>query len=162
MKRTIAAWTIALTAAMGLAACSSDPVPDPTPSASVESSATSTPEAEVPASGQSVAEACSVVQTNVQEAGEAVSQLDVSQASNDPQGTIDTIASAASSIGEAAGSVGNVDVKTSVEAVHDDLVTLGDLLSTVLVDRDLTAVGDLSTAVTDVQTSAQELATLCN
>ena len=164
MKKTIATWTIATAAMMGLAACSSEPAPESSASAgsSAESTPESTPEAEAPASDQSVAEACTVVQTNVQDAGDAVSQLDMSTATSDPQATIETITAAANSIGAAADSVGNVDVKSSVDAVHDDLVTLGDLLSTVLVDRDLTAVGDLSTAVTDVQTSAQELATLCN
>ncbi len=56
----------------------------------------------------------------------------------------------------------NAEVKTALSAVHEDFVALRDLLSKVLVDQDMSAAADITTAATDVQTSAQELATLCN
>jgi flagellar biosynthesis/type III secretory pathway M-ring protein FliF/YscJ len=161
MKKTIAAWTIAAAAVFGLAACSSTSAETDT-GADVESSASAPAEEEAPAGDQSVADACSIVQSKIQEASSAVSSIDVSSASEDPQGTVDAFTETVDGVGEAVESVSNPEVKEATSAVYDDFVALRDLLSKVLIDQDMEAAGEMATAATDVQTSAQELGTLCS
>ncbi|RUQ81846.1 hypothetical protein ELQ93_17615 [Labedella gwakjiensis] len=86
----------------------------------------------------------------------------MSNAANDPQGTVQTFTETAEAIGAAADSVSNNEVKTAVSTVYEDLIALRDVVSSVLVDGDMAAASGLTSAVTDVQTSAQELATLCS
>jgi len=162
MKKTIAAWTIAGAAVLGLAACTGAPSSDA--GAPTESSASSTPapSTEAPASDQSVADACSAVQSKIEDATTAVSDIDMSNAANDPQGTVQTFTETAEAIGAAADSVSNNEVKTAVSTVYEDLIALRDVVSKVLVDGDMAAASGLTSAVTDVQTSAQDLATLCS
>ncbi|RUR03399.1 hypothetical protein [Labedella endophytica] len=163
MKKTIAAWTIAVATVFGLAACSSADSAD-TGSESAASSApsASAPVEEAPASGASVEDACAAVQAQIEDASTAVTEIDMSQASSDPQGTVDAFSETVDAIGAAAESVDNAEVKAAVTAVYDDFVEMRDLLSKVLVDQDMEAAGDMATVVTDVQTSAQDLATLCS
>lgn len=162
MKKTIAAWTIAGAAVLGLAACTSAPSSDAGSASASASSAPSSAPAEAPASDQSVADACSSVQSKIEDATTAVSDIDMSNAANDPQGTVETFTETAEAIGAAADSVSNNEVKTAVSTVYEDLIALRDVVSSVLVDGDMAAASGLTSAVTDVQTSAQELATLCS
>ena len=162
MKKTLAAWTIAATALFGLAACSSTPSTDSGATADSESSASASARPEEAAGGQSVADACTEVQSKIQDASTAVTDIDIANAGNDPQGTVDAFTETVDSVGAAVESVDNAEVKTALSAVHEDFVALRDLLSKVLVDQDMSAAADITTAATDVQTSAQELATLCN
>ncbi|PSL36996.1 hypothetical protein CLV49_0599 [Labedella gwakjiensis] len=162
MKKTIAAWTIAGAAVLGLAACTSAPSSDAGSASASASSAPSSAPAEAPASDQSVADACSSVQSKIEDATTAVSDIDMSNAANDPQGTVQTFTETAEAIGAAADSVSNNEVKTAVSTVYEDLIALRDVVSSVLVDGDMAAASGLTSAVTDVQTSAQELATLCS
>lgn len=162
MKKTIAAWTIAGAAVFGLAACTSAPSSDAGSASASASSAPSSAPAEAPASDQSVADACSSVQSKIEDATTAVSDIDMSNAANDPQGTVATFTETAEAIGAAADSVSNNEVKTAVSTVYEDLIALRDVVSKVLVDGDMAAASGLTSAVTDVQTSAQELATLCS
>lgn len=161
MKKTIAAWTLAAATMFSLAACAGAPSSDA--GASSENSAESAPAAEENAASgdQSVADACAIVKTKIQDATTAATEIDMSQATNDPQGTVDQFTETVDGVGEAVESVSNADVKTAVSAVHEDFVALRDLLSKVLVDQDMSAAAEITTAATDVQTSAEELGSLC-
>lgn len=163
MKKTIAAWTIAAATVFGLAACSGSSAETEQGSTDASPSASASAPAEAaPATDQSVEDACATVEAKIQEASTAVSGIDMSQASSDPQGTVDAFTETVDGVGEAVEAVDNPEVKTAVTAVYDDFVSLRDLLSKVLVDQDMSAAGDMATVATDIQTSAQELATLCN
>lgn len=166
MKKTIAAWAIAAATVLGLAACSSA-TPSEDTGAGAESSASAAPSSAAPESDtgsgdQSVADACTEVQAKIQEASTAVAGIDMSTASSDPQGTVDAFTETVDGVGAAVESVNNPEVKTALSAVHEDFVALRDLLSKVLVEQDMSAAAGITTAATDVQTSAQDLATLCN
>ena len=159
MKKTIAAWSIAAAAVLGLAACTTAPA-DENGQASSPLASASAP-AEVPASDQSVEDACSSIQTQVADATAAFEGFDMSQAMNDPQGTVDTITAQADAVGAAVESVNNDEVKSAVSAVYEDLVAVRDLFSQVIIEQDISATGDLTAAAGDLQSSAQELTTLC-
>lgn len=155
MNRRIAVLTIAAAAMLGLSACSGSP------SADSGSTADSGSAAEAPASDQSVADACAIVQTKLQEASTALSEIDITATTSDPQTTIDAFSETVDGIGDAAESVSNEEVKTATTAVHEDFVTVRDLMQKVLIDQDTSVAGELSTATTDMQTSGNELNTLC-
>ncbi|WP_243230689.1 hypothetical protein [Microbacterium sp. CIAB417] len=159
MNRTIAAWTIAVVAVLGLTACSGSP------SASEPETDDSSTSEEAPAettTDQSVADACAVVVPALTEASSSMSGLsDMEAAASDPQGTVDAFNETVASIGEAADSVTNAEVKEAATALHEQYTKLGDLLSAVLIDQDASAASDMSTLTTDLMDSATELSTLC-
>lgn len=158
MKKTIAAWTIAAAAVLGLAGCTGAPGSS---AGGTSAPASSTPSAAAPASDQSVADGCAAVQSKIQDATAAISDIDMSQAMSDPQGTVDSVSATVDAVGSAADSVSNNEVKTAVSNLYDDAVALRDLLSKVLIDGDMTATAGISGAAADAQSSAQELATIC-
>jgi hypothetical protein len=166
MRKTIAAWTIAAAAVLGVTGCSS--IPTLNPEATPESSSSATPSTEASTSpegagsDQTIADACSIVTSRIEDATSAVSQLDMSQAARDPAGTVATFTETVDSIGAVVESVDNAEVKAAVAAVYEDVVALRDVVSSVLIDQDMTAATGLSGAVSDVQASSQELGTLCS
>jgi hypothetical protein len=167
MKKTIAVWTIAAAAVLGLGACSSSTPSEDTgagaeSSASAAPSTSAAPESDTGSGDQTVADACTEVQAKIQEASTAVAGIDMSTAASDPQGTVDAFTETVDGVGAAVESVNNPEVKTALSAVHEDFVALRDLLAKVLIEQDMSAAAGITTAATDVQTSAQELATLCN
>ncbi|MFF7292499.1 hypothetical protein ACFY9N_08185 [Microbacterium sp. NPDC008134] len=158
MKRQIAAWTIAVVAVLGIAGCSS------TPSAESDSDTSTSSESSAPAeqnTEQSVAEACSAVSSEISGVATELSSLDMSAAMADPEGTVATFTETVDAIGAAADSVDNAEVKEAVTAVHEDFVSLRDLLSKVLIDQDTSAAAEASTLSTDIQESTQAFMTLC-
>lgn len=155
MNRRIAAMTIAAVAILGLTACSGSP------SASDDSSTNNSSAPAEQNSDQSVADACAAAGEKVQAASTELSQLDVSAAAADPQGTVDAFSKTVDAIGEAADSVGNPEVKEAVAAVYEDFGALRDLLSKVLVDQDTSAASEMGTITADVQESSTALSTLC-
>lgn len=152
MNRRFAVLTIAAAAALGLTACAGSP--------SAETGGTADPAAAAPVSNQSVADACGIVMTKVQEASTAMSSIDMLSTA-DPQASIDAFTVTVDSIGEAADSVSNPEVKAATSAVHEDYVSLRDLMSKVLIDQDMTVTEELNTTTTDLTTSAEALTTLC-
>lgn len=155
MNRRFAVLAIAAAAMLGLSACSGSP------SAETGSTADSGTAAEAPTSDQSVADACVIVQTKLQEASTALSEIDITATTSDPQTTIDAFSETVDGIGDAAESVSNEEVKTATTAVHEDFVTVRDLMQKVLIEQDTSVAGDLGTATADMQTSSNELNTLC-
>jgi uncharacterized protein with HEPN domain len=158
MNRRLAVFAIAAVAALGLTACSGGSA---SPETEGDGDTTATAPAEQPAADQSVEDACAEVQVKIQDASTAVSEIDVSTAADDPQATVDAFTETVEGVGEAADSVSNEEVKAAVTAVYEDFVALRDGLEQVLVEQNMDAASDLTTVATDVQTSAQELSTLC-
>ncbi|GAB3600355.1 hypothetical protein [Microbacterium tumbae] len=159
MNRTIAAWTIAAVAVLGLTACSGTPsASDDTASDDTTSEETTTEET---TTDQSVADACALVTQQVTDATSDLSTLDISAASSDPQGFVDDFTATVDAIGAAADSVSNEEVKTAATAIYEDFGELRDLLSKVLIDGDTSVASELSTISTDVTESATALSTLC-
>lgn len=159
MNRRIAAWTIAAVAVLGLTACSGSPSASDD-SNKTESSAPAEPTQEA-SSDQSVADACASATAQIQSATQSLTSLDVSAASADPQGTVDTFTESVDAIGAAAESVSNPEVKAAVTAVYEDFGAMRDLLSKVLVDGDTSVATEMSTVSADVQESALAVSELC-
>lgn len=159
MNRKIAAWTIAAVAVLGLTACSG------TPTASEPKTDDTTTSAEAPAENtadQSVADACAVVLPALSEASTSMSGLsDMEAAASDPQGTVDAFKETVATIGAAADSVTNAEVKEAAGAVHEQYTKLSDLLSAVLIDQDASAASEMTTLTTDLTDAATELSTVC-
>lgn len=151
MNRKIAAFAIATVAVFGLTACSG--------ASSSDGSADDS--APVENSNQSVEEACGIVLPKLQEASAATGDIDVSGAA-DPQTTVDQFDAVVTAFGDAASSVSNPEVKAATTAVYEDFGALGEVLTKVLVDQDLSAASDLSTISSDVTESATALQKLCS
>lgn len=91
----------------------------------------------------------------------AFSGINVANAAADPQGTLDTFTRAVDAIGSAVGSVSNPEVGAGVSTVLNDITTVRDVLSRLVVNQDLTAAADLAPAAAAAQQSTTALATLC-
>jgi hypothetical protein len=157
MNRRIAAWTIAAVAVLGLTACSGSPAAEDDTSNEAGDSAP----VEETNTDQSVEDACGIVLPKLQEANTAASEIDTTGAA-DPQTTVDQFSAVVDAFGEAAASVDNAEVKEATSAVHEDFAALGDVLSKVLIDQDLTAAEGMTTITADLTESATALQELCS
>lgn len=157
MNRRIAAWTIAAVAVLGLTACSGSPAAEDDTSNEAGDSAP----VEETNTDQSVEDACGIVLPKLQEANAAASEIDTTGAT-DPQTTVDQFNTVVDAFGEAADSVDNAEVKEATSAVHEDFAALGDVLSKVLIDQDLTAAEGMTTITADLTESATALQELCS
>ncbi|KJL27954.1 hypothetical protein [Microbacterium oxydans] len=156
MNRRLAALTIAAVAVLGLTACSGTPgAPEDTAS----SNQTAAPTAE--SSDQSIADACASAAAQVQDATKDLTSIDMTTATADPQGTIDTFTQSVDAIGTAAESIANPEVKEAVSAIYEDFGAMRDVLSKVLIDHDPSAVSEWASVSADVQESATAIGTLC-
>lgn len=157
MNRRIAALIIATMAVLGLTSCSASSGVFDSPSPNAGSSA--------PAEGQngdqSVADACASAGAKVQEATKTLTDLDVSAAASDPEGTIAAFTQAADAIGAAAESVTNAEVRGAIGAAYEDFAAVRDLLSRMLLEGDASAIAGLPAAASEVQRSAAAVASLC-
>lgn len=153
MNRRIAAWTIAAVAVLGLTACAGSPA--------TEDEAGDSAPAEETNTDQSVEEACGIVIPKLQEASAASGDIDQT-ATADPQTTVDQFNTVIDAFGDAADSVSNTEVKDATSAVHEHFVTLGDVLTKVLIDKDTEAASDMATITSDVTASATALQELCS
>lgn len=159
MNRRIAAFAIASVAILGLTACSGGAAED-TANDSADS-ADSAP-AEETTTDQSVEEACGIVIPQLTEASSAMSEIDMTAAEVDPQATVDQFNSFVGTLGETVDSVSNAEVKEATAAVYEDFTALGDLLTQVVVEQDMSAAGELSAITGDVTASATALQELCS
>lgn len=157
MNRRIAAWTIAAVAVLGLTACSGSPAAEDNTSNEAGDSAP----VEETNTDQSVEDACGIVLPKLQDANAAASEIDTTGAT-DPQTTVDQFSTVVDAFGEAADSVDNAEVKEATSAVHEDFAALGDVLSKVLIDQDLTAAEGMTTITADLTESATALQELCS
>ncbi|HWS52454.1 MAG TPA: hypothetical protein VN241_15695 [Microbacterium sp.] len=157
MNRRIAALAIAAVAVLGITGCSGSPGASNTAPPDAETSAP----AESQSDGQSVADACASAGAKVQEATTTLTDLDVSAAASDPEGTIAAFTRAADALGAAAESVSNAEVRDAVVAVHEDFGAMRDLLSRMLLEQDASAITQLAATASEIQDSAATVASLC-
>ena len=156
MNRRIAALTIAAVSLLGLTACSS--------TSGGTSGETSAPSSSAPtetaaASEQTVAEACVSMAGPLQEASTTMGNL--AQASSDPQAAVDSWTALVDAYQKVADTVTNADVMAAATTATTDLTAVRDALSKIYVDGDTGALGDLTTATTNMQTSLTALNKLC-
>lgn len=180
MKRTIAAIALAISASLGLAACSGSddaaPEPDVETTAPAEEEAADDPAAEevveddsavseadeVQASTPdlSTLDACVSLMEPLQEANLAMAEL--AQAADDPQNAVDmwrALSESFESFGETAG---NAEVAELATAVGEDGHALTDVLQKVYVDEDMSAMGEFTEANDAFFASYQEILGLCD
>lgn len=92
----------------------------------------------------------------------AAASVAISQSgTTDAKTTIDAFTVAVDALGTAANSANNTKIKDALTKVYTSHGNLRDLLSKILVDKDLTVAADFSTAAAAVQTSITDLQTLC-
>ncbi|OJX64484.1 MAG: hypothetical protein BGO95_08390 [Micrococcales bacterium 73-13] len=158
MRRQITTWALVAATALGLAGCAGAPstVGQPVGSAPAAS-------APAPAQAQSVAEACVAPSAALSAAGQELADAGaaISQSGVDPQSIMSAFDSAVEALKSAAATVTNQQVKDAFAAIAGDYDTLRGLLGRVIVDRDLSALGEFGTAASSIQASAQELVALC-
>ncbi|MGM1017476.1 MAG: hypothetical protein ACQEW8_08070 [Actinomycetota bacterium] len=158
MNRRIAVFDIAAVAALGLTACSGGSA---SPETETEGDTSASAPAEQPPADQSVQDACAVVQSEIQDAGSALSDLDVTAVTEDPQPTIDALTAIADGIGSALDSVSNEEVREAATTLQENFVNTTEAMTVVLVEGDMSAAGDFTTTAAEFQTSFQEFSTLC-
>ncbi len=165
MNRTIAALTIATVAVLGLTACSSaagESTTDDTASGTTSESTTQEETTEEETGGQSVAEACATVGAVVADAQSELTSIDINTAASDPQGTIDAFSATVDSIGKAADAVSNADVKAAATEMHDVFATVRDVYTKILIDGDVSAAAEMSTAANDLAAAATAFSEVCS
>lgn len=156
MNRRLAALAIAATALLGMTACSATSNASENASAP---SATSAPSKTATTSEQTVAEACVSMAGPLQEASTTMSSL--ATAGSDPQAAVGSWTALVDAYQKVADTVTNIDVKAAAATATTDLTAVRDALSKIYVDGDMGAMGDLTTASGDMQTSLTALTTLC-
>ena len=153
MNRTITSLALAALAVLGLTACASG--------TSDDSGATDSGTASQAPATQTVVEACADLVGPLGDMGEAMTSVDTTAVMDDPHTAVEAFTDGAEALSAAAGSIGNEEVRAAVDLAHDDLVTMRDAMSKVLLDGDLSAAGDMATAAGNMQTSMLALADLC-
>jgi len=156
MNRRIAALAIAVTAVLGLTACSSgSDAPNEEPAASAPATAPEEPTS----SEQSVAEACLELAGPMQEASTTMAGL--ADAASDPQAAVDAWTALVEAYEDFAASLTNAEVKAAAADVARDTGAVRDVIAVIYVDGDTGAIAELTTATTDMQESLTALTTLC-
>ena len=95
----------------------------------------------------------------LQEASTTMGNL--AQASSDPQAAVDSWTALVDAYQKVADTVTNAEVKAAATTATTDLTAVRDALSKIYVDGDTGALGDLTTATTNMQTSLTALNKLC-
>lgn len=158
MNRRLTTWTLVAVAALGLTACSAPAEKSPEPATTSAAPAETTPAAE-PTTEQTVAEACTAMAGPLQKASATMAEL--AQAGTDPQSAVDSWTALVDAYQELTDTVTNSEVKAAATTATTDLTAVRDALSKIYLDGDTGAMGDLTTATSDMQKSLTSLTTLC-
>lgn len=151
MNRRITALAIVVVATVfGLTACTAFPTPSPTASRTAEAS--KTPDAE----GQSVAEACALVQDTIEQASKDFQDA----AQDDPAAVVEAMKTAAAELGDAADQITNEDVAAVLPGVQEMFDTTAGILQDI-VEGDVSAIGKLATIGETFQETVQQFEDLC-
>lgn len=165
MNRRTTALALVAVAGLGLTACTGSPAASP--SGSTEASAP----AGGSGSGQTVAEACAVVQGSIEdtmaEFESAMSEFSDLSAS-DPTAAFEAMGTAAeamnaagANLGEIGDQVSNTEVAEALPALEDAFVRLGEVF-TAVGDGDMTRIAELQTLPVELQESVQRFQELCS
>jgi len=150
MYRRVTALTIAAAALLGVTACTASPAPSPTAARTAEASAT--PDAD----GQSVAEACALVQDTIEQAAEDFR----STAQDDPSAVVEAMNNAVAKLGEAAEQITNEDVAAVLPGLEEMFTTAAGVLQDI-VEGDVSKIGELATMGETFQETVQQFEDLC-
>jgi len=150
MNRRITALTIAASALLGLTACTAFPAASPSPSRTAE--ATESPDGD----GQTVAEACAMVQDTIQQASEDFQNA----AQDDPGAVVEAMNTAAAQLADAAEQITNEDVAAVLPGVQEMFSTTAEILQDI-VEGDVSKIGELATIGETFQETVREFEDLC-
>ncbi|WP_243077105.1 hypothetical protein [Microbacterium sp. SS28] len=146
MNRRIAALTITAFALLGLTACTASPAP------SSSSTAQAAPEG---GDGQSVADACALIQDTMQQATE-----DFGKAADDPAAVVGAMKSAADELAAAADEITNKDVAAVLPGVQQMFADTAEIMQGI-VDGDVSKIADLAALGETFQSTVQDFQDLC-
>ncbi|PZU49154.1 MAG: hypothetical protein DI566_02250 [Microbacterium sp.] len=135
-------------AAFALAGCVGSPGADADPTSAVPS--------DTEPSTQTVAEACEVVRTSVEDAADQLGSLDTS----DPQAAFAALSAVGAKVQDAAAAVDNAEVSALLPGLQAGFTGAADALQG-LAAGDLSKLPALQQAASDIQSSLAEFAELC-
>jgi hypothetical protein len=170
MRKTplLALVLLASTSIVALTGCSApaEPVADEQPTTSTSQAPTDeeSTEASEPAAGeQTVAESCAIAQQSMSSIQTEMTDAMSTMSAGDMTGALAALETFEASLGEVVTEVTNPEVDAALSNFQSKLTNFNDLLATVDPSNpasiDQTA---LTTASTDIQTAAQEIATVCS
>ncbi|GAA2003284.1 hypothetical protein [Microbacterium ulmi] len=145
MRRTIAATTLVLAALLGLTACTGAPGTASSGHADADGDG-----------GQSVADACQIIQQTIADAADDFQ----GGATSDPAAIADAMQSAASELQDAASRVTNDEVAALLPSLQDMFGQTAEVMQG-LVDGDVSKVGDLAGLGQQFQETTQKFQDLC-
>lgn len=173
MNRRMTAIAISAVAIFGLTGCTGTLVPAESASSGAGSSstapsasATATPNTseeaadgdDTAAGGQTVAEACAVVTSSVNDAMVGLQNVD---AASDPQTSIDALTTASDAIGAAAGEIDNPEVVAAATGLQGTFSQIAGVAKAVLIDGDTSQAEQMGTLTQELQTSVTSFTELC-
>lgn len=149
MNRRIAALTIAAVAVFGLTACTASPATDRAPRSS---------EAANPSDGdgQSVADACALIQETISDATQEFSD----SSADDPAAVVEAMKSAAQKLEDAASQITNDDVAAVLPDLQDMFATTAEVMQGI-VEGDVSKIGELAAIGDEFQETSQRFQELC-
>ncbi|GAA1927728.1 hypothetical protein GCM10009775_19770 [Microbacterium aoyamense] len=149
IARRLALVALTATAAFGLAACTSSSTPSPEPT-SVSSDAAGD-------DGQSVEDACALVQGTITEVTSGFEDLGEGA---DPAAVVDSVQAASQKIGEVSSQITNDEVAAIVPSLQDMFAQVGETM-TAIVEGDVSKLDDLSALGESFQTTTQRFQEVC-
>lgn len=149
MHRSVAAIAIAVTALLGLTACTGSP--------GAQETAGSSDAGQPPSGdGQSVAQACSLIQETITDATAEFNDA----STDDPAAAVESMKSAAEKLADAAGQITNPDVAAVLPDLQDMFATTADAMQS-LAEGDLTKLDDLAAVGQEFQETSERFQELC-
>ncbi len=155
LARRIAVFALAATAALGLTACTISPAGPSAGSAGPSTGSSASADASGD-EGQSVEDACALVQDTISEATEEFENV----GADDPAAVVASIKAAADRIAAASSQVTNDQVAAILPSLQDMFAQVGETM-TALVEGDVTKLGDLSTLSESFQETTQKFQEIC-
>jgi len=154
MNRRLAALAIAATALLGLTACTGAPAGNgASPAASANSTSSGSTDA---GSGQTVRQACDLVQATIEESAADLGDI----STEDPSRAAEIMQTAAAAVAELPGKVSNTEIAALLPDFTSAFQSLADALSAVA-EGDLSQATQLESIGTSVQESIQKFSELC-
>ncbi|MET0813507.1 MAG: hypothetical protein ABWY03_10650 [Microbacterium sp.] len=148
IARRIAILALTATAVFGLAACTSSSTPSPTGSSVGSDSAGD--------EGQSVEDACALVQGTITEVTAEFENL----GSGDPAAVVEAVKAASQKIGDVSSQITNDEVAAIVPSLQDMFAQVGETM-TAIVEGDVTKLDDLSALGESFETTTQQFQEIC-
>lgn len=153
MNRRITALALTAVALFGLTACTA---PNASPATSTSAGASAGTESGASGDGQTVAEACALVQQTITE---ATSEFE-SAASADPAAVVEAMRNAADSIAGAASQVSNEEVAALLPSLQEMFGKTSEIMQA-LVDGDVSKLGEMAEIGQSFQETTETFQNLC-